>query len=85
MFKEFASVFKDQDGKLHLYVFPGLDEDGKQIYRNIDLSSIAADYTYVKNKDRSYEFIFTKNVKTIACNMVHCKTGEIKKFSFENL
>ena len=39
MFPEFASIYKDDEGYTHLYVFPGLDEDGKQLYRNMDLNN----------------------------------------------
>ena len=35
MFPEFATIFRDNDNKVHLYIFPGIDNSGKQIYKNI--------------------------------------------------
>ena len=35
MFPEFATTYKDDKGQLHLYVFPGIDDDGSQLYRNL--------------------------------------------------
>ena len=53
MFPEFATTYKDDKGQLHLYVFPGIDEDGSQLYRNLDLKNINIDYKFTKNLDKS--------------------------------
>lgn len=85
MFPEFATVYRDSENKIHLYVFPGIDDNGKQIYRNMDLNNINAEYKYVKNDDKSYDFIFSDvNIKHIECSMIHSKTGVSKTFKFDN-
>jgi hypothetical protein len=83
MFPEFATTYKDENGFIHLYVFPGIDDDGKQIYRNMDLKNINIEYKYTKNNDKSYDFIFLEPLKRLTCTMIHSKTGDIKKFSFD--
>ena len=84
MFPEFASVYRDKNQKVHLYVFPGIDDDGKQLYKNIDLNNIKLDYKYIKNSDKSYDFVFEKNLKSLSCSMVNIKTGQTKLFVFNN-
>lgn len=85
MFPEFATVYRDDENKIHLYVFPGIDDNGKQIYRNMDLKNINAEYKYIKNDDKSYDFIFSDvNIKHIECSMIHSITGASKTFKFDN-
>lgn len=85
MFPEFAAVYRDQNNKVHLYVFPGIDDDGNQLYRNIDLNSINVDYKFTKNKDKSFDYVFEKDLKRLTCTIVNKKTGEPKVFKFENI
>ena len=86
MFKEFATVYRDNNNKIHLYVFPGIDNNGKQLYRNMDLNNINAEYKFTKNEDKSYDFVFeNKNITKLTCTMIHVKTNNIKKFIFENI
>ena len=82
MFPEFATVYKDSDNLVHLYVFPGIDDDGKQIYRNMDLKQINIKYKYRKNDDKSYDFTFLEPIKKLTCTMINSKTGNFKQFSF---
>jgi hypothetical protein len=85
MFPEFASIYNDDEGYTHLYVFPGLDEDGKQLYRNMDLNNINVDYKFTKKDDKAYDFIFLTPITKLTCTMIHNKTGELRKFTFENI
>lgn len=85
MFPEFATTYRDKDNNVHLYVFLGIDDDGKQIYRNIDLSSLDKEYTYTKNSDKSYDFQFKDDISKLVCKMIHIKTGETKTFVFEDI
>lgn len=86
MFKEFATVYRDNNNKVHLYVFPGIDNNGKQLYRNMDLNNINVKYKFTKNEDKSYDFIFEDtNIKNLTCTMIHNKTNIIKTFKFENI
>lgn len=82
MFPEFATTYKDLNGLVHLYVFPGIDDDGKQIYRNMDLKNINIEYKFTKNDDKSYDFIFLEPLRKLTCTMIHNKTGAIKTFNF---
>ena len=74
MFPEFATTYKDDKGQLHLYVFPGIDDDGSQLYRNLDLKNINIDYKFTKNTDKSYDFIILSPLKKLICTMIHNKT-----------
>lgn len=85
MFPEFATIFRDNDNKVHLYIFPGIDKNGKQIYKNIDLSSINAKYTYNKKSDNAIEFIFETNIKKLECNLIHATNNSTRKFVFKNI
>lgn len=82
MFPEFVSLYKDENNNVHLYVFPGIDNNSKQIYKNIDLNRVGAEYKFTKNKDKSMDFIILGNVKTIKCTMINIKTGKPKTFTF---
>ena len=83
MFPEFATTYKDDKGQLHLYVFPGIDDDDSQLYRNLDLKNINIDYKFTKNLDKSYDFIILSPLKKLSCTMIHNKTGNIRKFTFD--
>lgn len=85
MFPEFAATYRDNDNKVHLYIFPGADASGNQLYKNVDLSSIKAKYTYSKKSDNSIEFIFEENIKSLQCTMVNIKNSSERKFIFKNL
>lgn len=82
MFPEFATVYRDKQNQVHLYVFPGIDDEGRQIYRNMDLNNINLEYKYTKNDDKSFDFIILSPIKKLTCTMIHNKTGNIKKFTF---
>lgn len=85
MFPEFATIFRDNDNKVHLYIFPGIDKSRKQIYKNIDLSSINAKYTYSKKSDNAIEFVFETNIKKLECNLIHSTNNSVRKFIFKNI
>ena len=85
MFPEFATIFRDNDNKVHLYIFPGIDTLGNQLYKNVDLSSIKAKYTYSKKSDNAIEFIFEENIKSLQCKMINIKDSSERNFIFKNL
>lgn len=85
MFPEFAATYRDSDNKVHLYIFPGADALGNQLYKNVDLSSIKAKYTYSKKSDNAIEFIFEENIKSLQCTMVNIKNSSEREFIFKNL
>lgn len=85
MFPEFATTFRDNDNKVHLYIFPGIDALGNQLYKNVDLSSIKAKYTYSKKSDNAIEFIFEENIKSLQCKMINIKDSSERNFIFKIL
>ena len=85
MFPEFATTFRDNDNKVHLYIFTGVDALGNQVYKNVDLSSIKAKYTYSKKSDNAIEFVFEENIKSLQCKMVNIKDSSERNFIFKNL
>lgn len=85
MFPEFATTYRDEEGKVHLYIFPGIDDNGNQLYKNINLSSINVAYTHSNKSDNSCEIVFEDNIKSLQCTMIHSKTGEKKVFNFEKV
>lgn len=85
MFPEFAVTYRDNDNKVHLYIFPGVDTSGNQLYKNVDLSSIKAKYTYSKKSDNAIELIFEENIKSLQCKMINIKDLSERKFIFKNL
>ena len=64
MIPGFVSVYKSKnDGLPHIYFYPGYDDYDRNIYR-IDLSSKQyLDYKYVKNQDRSIEYIIINVIR----------------------
>jgi hypothetical protein len=85
MFPEFAATYRDSDNKVRLYIFPGADASGNQLYKNVDLSSIKAKYTYSKKSDNAIELIFEENIKSLHCKMINIKDLSERKFIFKNL
>lgn len=74
MFPGFVSLYK-KDGKSHLFFFPGIDDQGKQVYMSLDMSNIDSDYTFVKNSDKSIDYTFATEVKKVTADLVYRKDG----------
>ena len=49
----------------------------------MDLKNINIEYKFTKNDDKSYDFVFLEPLRKLTCTMIHNKTGNIKKFSFD--
>ena len=68
----------------HIYLYPGYDDYDRNIYR-IDLSSKQyLDYKYVKNQDRSIEYIII-NVTSgdMSFVTIENQTKKTKEYSFK--
>lgn len=77
MFPGFVSIYKDEEGFVHLYFFPGIDKYNKAILRSLDLSNIEFDYKFVKNSDNSIDYKFQeKNIVKINCKLIDSRTGQ---------
>lgn len=71
MFPGYVTMFKDEHELIHLYFFPGIDDDGKYYYRDLDLSNCQVKYSESINEDGSKEYIFeNKNIVKIVCKLI---------------
>lgn len=74
MLPGFITLFKDNDGFVHLFFYKGLTNNNTFYYNDLDLSSLEKNgYTYktINYKDNSKEYIFdNKNIKSMTCNLL---------------
>ena len=71
MFQEFATAYKDKNNKVHLFFFPGLDDNNKNIWKKIDLSKVDLEYEKIDYDDGSEEFIFEReDISKITCKLI---------------
>lgn len=74
MFPGFVTIFKDNKHHIHLYFFPGIDENDKSFYRDLDLSKCGCTYTEQETNDFGKEFIFeNKRILKIVCKLIDNK------------
>ncbi len=74
MFPGYVTIFKDDQKFIHLYFFPGIDENNNFYYRDLDLSNCKVKYKKIVNKDNSKEYIFEKkNIIKITCKLIDNK------------
>ena len=70
MFPGFVSIYKDDNKYINLYFYPGLSDNGTDIYRPLELTN---EYEYIKNirEDKSviYQFI-NKKIKKINFKLI---------------
>lgn len=89
MIPSFVSLFKDNESLVHIYFYPGFDDYDRMISR-IDLTSKQnLDYKYVKNSDRSIEYIIVNSPDSdyIEFQTINNMNKQITqcKFSLENI
>ena len=86
MIPGFVSVYKSKnDGLPHIYFYPGYDDYERNIYR-IDLTSKQyLDYKYVKNQDRSTEYIIVNvsSEEKLSFVTVENQTKKTKEYVFK--
>lgn len=71
MFPGFVTLFKDSNSKVHLYFFPGLDENNNPIYKDLDMTKSNLSYTEIDNNDKSKEFIFDReDIIKMKCKLI---------------
>lgn len=74
MLPGYITLFKDDDGFVHLFFYKGLTNENTYYYNDLDLSGIEkAGYTYTVNKfnDFTTDYIFdNKNIKSMNCNLI---------------
>ena len=75
MFPGFVNTYKDKNNNVHLYFFPGIDDNGASIYNKIDMKDILSDYNMIDNEDGSSDICFYNN-KIIKVNVKLIKTAD---------
>lgn len=71
LFPGFVSIFKDENKKIHLYFYPGIDNFNQYYYNTLDLSDSKVRYKEIQKPDGAIEFIFeTKNIIRITCKLI---------------
>lgn len=71
LFPGFVTIFKDNNEKVHLYFYPGIDNFNQYYYNTLDLSDSKVKYKELKNSDGSREFIFdAKHIIRITCKLI---------------
>jgi len=76
MFPGYVTIFKDSDKFIHLYFYPGIDDNNDFYYRDLDLSNCQVKYNKIINTDGSKEYIFeNKNIIRIICKLIDNKGG----------
>lgn len=68
MFPGFVNAYRDINKNVHLYFFPGIDEQGHNIYNKIDMSEYMSNYDIKENTDKSIDICFYNN-KIIRLNV----------------
>ena len=71
MIPGFVINYIDERDYKHLYFYPGIDDNNKSIYNDIDLSDYALKYDKVMHSDHSIDYKFyDKHIKKIICKLV---------------
>ncbi len=58
MFPGFVTIYKDKENHVHLYFFPGIDENDKPFYRDLDLSKCSCTFTEQTTDDGGKDYVF---------------------------
>lgn len=71
MFPGFATLFKDDEKKIHLFFYNGLDENLEPTYKDLDLPKTGLAYEQIDNADGSKEYIFKrKDILKMRCKLI---------------
>ena len=83
MIPGFVVSYKDNEEYVHLYFFPGIDDEGYPIYNPIDLSHCKFKYTSNTYYDNGVDYKFlNKKIIKLNCNLVEYKTN---KYIYESI
>ena len=71
MFPGYVTIFKVNEQFIHLYFYPGIDDNDNFYYRDLDLNNCNINYTKNVNEDGSKEYIFeNKKILKIVCKLI---------------
>lgn len=70
MFPGFVTVYRDNNNYVHLYFFPGINDNNKKIYNDLDLSKCNFDFIENRLYDNAIDYKFlNKKIKKIHCKL----------------
>lgn len=82
MIPGFAIAYKDDDKNVHIYFYPGYDDNGDKIYGDIEWNT-SLSYKENKKDDGAIDYIFDKkDIKTISLKLINKNDKSIKKLNF---
>ena len=77
MFPGYVTMYKDKNDFIHLYFFQGIDDNGNQFYRDLDLTQSNTEYTETIYSDNAVEYIFSnKRIIKITCKLIDNKNEQ---------
>lgn len=71
----FVTSYKDNDGKLHIYFFPGKDENGHILCKMLFLTK-DVDYLYTRQADGGIDYIIIDSPSSVIYRMTEIATGQ---------
>lgn len=77
MIPGFIVPYRDKLNNVHLYFYPGYDDSGDRIYRNIVWQSERYRPKMINLEDGSIDYDFmSSNITSISCKLVSYKGGD---------
>ncbi len=85
MIPGFVTIYIDKDDYKHLYFYPGIDNDGENIYHPIDWSDYSFKIDITNNEDGSIDYKFyDKSIIRITCKLIDNKDNKkVEVLNFE--
>lgn len=82
MIPGFAIAYKDDEHNVHIYFYPGYDDQGEKIYGDIEWNTMLT-YTETKKDDGAIDYMFEdKSIKSISLKLVDKKTKSSRRLNF---
>lgn len=77
MIEGFVVSYKDLEGFVHLYFYPGVDKEGNPIYRDIDLTGCKFRYSITRHLDNAVDYKFyDKRILKLHCVLLDYNNNE---------
>ncbi len=78
----FVTTYKADDGRMHVYFFPGRDDSGHVLCKMFFLTK-NIDYLYTRQSDGAIDYIINDAPATITFRMTNIQTGEYETYNVE--
>ena len=80
MIPGFITAYKDKEQWVHLYFYPGVSEQGRPIYMDVDISDVMIRYSIQKHIDNSVDYKFyNKSIVKIYCKLITSDYNVVKE------